>query len=289
MNKLLASAVLAAAVAIVPSMTRAADEQPAPNSGALSLSGGVDYVTEYFFRGVKSSPAGFILQPYGQLNVAAYKTDTFSITPYIGTWNDVQDTSFPVNASGTGKPSGKWFESDIYGGVTWGLPANFKLDTIYTLYTSPADEFKTVGELGAKLSYDDSAFWKDKAPFTLQPYAAYYWETFNDGGIDPRQYAELGLTPTIPLGQTKLTATFPIAFGFSPDGYYQNDSGSNAPFGYWSVGAFLSYPIPLAAKWGAWTITGGVTYIQDVADSAKNANNGDDNEWIGKVSLTFAY
>lgn len=292
MKKLFAAAALVSAL-IVPAMARA--DEPAPNSGNLSFSGGVDYVTEYFFRGYKSSPAGVIFQPYGQLNVAAYKGDNFSITPYVGTWNDIQDTKNATNKDGTGKPSGRWFESDLYGGVTWGLPANFKLDTIYTLYTSPADEFFTTGELGAKLAYDDSAFMKDhNVPFTLAPYVAYYWETSNEGSLADGsaglyQYAEVGLTPTVALGSTKLTATFPIAFGFSPDGYYFNSNGTNDPFGYWSAGAFLSYPIPVAAKWGAWTITGGVTYLQAVADSAKVSNNGADHEWIGKVSLTFAY
>jgi hypothetical protein len=287
MKKLFAAAALAAAL-VAPALVRA--DEPAPNSGALSLSGGVDYVTEYFFRGYKSAPAGFIVQPYGQLNVAAFKNNDFSITPYIGTWNDVQDTKLPVNADGTGKPNGNWFESDIYGGITWGLPANFKLDTIYTLYTSPANEFKTIGELGAKLAYDDSAFMKDhNVPFTIQPYVAYYWETFNDNNMDTRQYAEAGFTPTVPLGDTKLTATFPVAFGFSPDGYYIKDSGSNETFGYWSAGAFLSYPLPFPAKFGSWTITGGVTYVKDVSDSAQAANDGADHQWIGKASLTFAY
>jgi hypothetical protein len=282
MKKVLVGAALAVAL-IVPSMVRAADE-PAANSGALSLSGGVDYVTEYFFRGYKSSPAGFIVQPYAQLNVAAYSSDDFKVTPYVGTWNDVQDTTVPG-------ANGKWYESDIYGGVTWGLPHNFKLDTIYTLYTSPSDAFKTIGELGAKLAYDDSAFMKEhNVPFALQPYVAYYWETFNDTpDTDLRQYAEVGLTPTVPVGETKLTATFPLVLGLSPDGYYTDSDGSNDPFGTWSVGAFLSYPLPLAAKWGAWTITGGVTYVQLLADSAKAANNDDDHEWIGKISLTFAY
>ena len=290
MSKWLASVALTGAL-MVPVFVRAEEQAPAVNSGNLSVSGGVDYVTQYYFRGQLSSPSGVILQPYGQLNVAAYKGDTFSITPYIGTWNDVQDTSIHNDTPGT--PAGKWWESDVYGGVTWGLPANFKLDTLYTFYTSPSDAFKTVGEFGVKLAYDDSAIMKDKVPFTIQPYVAYYVQTFNDSGSDVAQYAEIGLTPTVPLGNTKLIATFPLACGFSPDGTYFNSDGTNASFGYWSAGAFLSYPLPIGAKWGAWTITGGATYVKSDAFSAKFAaydgTTKNNDAVVGKVSLTFAY
>lgn len=306
MKKLFASAALAAAV-VVPAFSMAdtpttavaapaapAAAEAAPNSGALSLTGGVDYVTEYFFRGYKSSPAGVILQPYAQLNVSAYKSDNFSITPYVGTWNDLQDSQNATQWDSASRPTSHWFECDVYGGITWGLPENFKLDTIYTLYTSPANEFATTGELGFKLAYDDTSLLKDKLPLTFQPYVAWYFETLNDGtlanGSDGLyQYAEVGFTPTYAIGDTKLTATMPIWFGFSPDSYYFNDSGQNDAFGSWAIGAYLTYQLPFAAKYGAWALTGGVTYEQMVAQSTKDANNGADHEWLGKVSLTFAY
>ena len=281
MRKVLASVALAAAV-IVPSLASAAEEEKAPNTGALSLSGGADYVSEYFFRGVKQTPAGFIVEPWAQLNVSAYKTDDLSITPYVGTWNNVQDTK----PAGTSKC---WTESDIYGGIDVGLPAGFKVGAIYTLYTSPSDAFKTSGELGGKLSYDDTEVMKKiGSPVTIQPYAAWYYLTFNDGG-GTNQYAELGLTPTVAIGDTKLTATLPIVAGFSPDGTYQKASGKNTGFGYWSVGAFLGYPLPLPAKFGTVTVNGGVTYIQDVATSARAANNNDGHEVIAKIGMAFSY
>lgn len=282
MRKVMLASVAMAAAVMASSLVHAAEEEKAPNSGALTLTGGADYVSEYFFRGVKQTPAGFIVEPWAQINVAAYKDDNFSITPYIGTWNNVQSNK----PEGTSKG---WTESDLYGGVDVGLPAGFKVGAIYTLYTSPSDYFKDSGEIGAKLSYDDTEVMKKiGSPITIQPYVAWYYLTFNDGG-ETNQYAEAGITPTMAIGDTKLTATLPIVAGFSPDGTYQKFSGKNTAFGYWSVGAFLGYPLPVPAKFGSWTVNGGVTYIQDVAFSAKAANDGASHEVVAKLGVALSY
>src|SRR5262245_7053171 len=56
-----------AAATPAPAAPAAAPAEPAPeavNKGKVSLSLGVDFVTEYFFRGISQENQGAIVQPY---------------------------------------------------------------------------------------------------------------------------------------------------------------------------------------------------------------------------------
>ena len=82
----------------------------------------------------------------------------------------------------------------------------------------------------------------------------------------------------------------PLALGLSVDDYYLDSEGDNELFGYGSVGLMASLPLKLPAKYGSWSVTGGVQYIQLFADSAEAANDGGtDYEVLGKVGLSFTY
>jgi hypothetical protein len=282
---------LSAALAAVPTAVLAQDapttaeaEAVDPNTGKLTLTGGIDYTTSYFFRGYNQEDTGFIFQPYVTVTAALVANDNFTLNGYVGTWNSFHEEKTLAAATG---PS-TWYESDIYGGLDF-VFGKFTLGTVYTFYTYPNGAFNTIQELGFKVSYDDTDFMKDKGFFALKPYAAIYFET-KDGNGTEDTYLEVGVTPSFALGDSGVTLSVPVVVGMSVDDYYLDDDGDNEFLGYASVGAFASLPLPFGSDYGAWTLTGGVQYIQLFADSAEAVNDGGtDYELLGKVGVSFAY
>lgn len=281
MKRLLRLAVMSVALAL-PTTMRAAEEK-APNSGGLAFSGGVDWVSAYYFRGYEQEDSGFIAQPYLTMSIKAYSSDQLSITPYIGTWNSFHENETLTDGSGPDA----WYESDLFGGVDIGM-GKFTLGAVYTFYMYPNGAFETIEEFGLKLSYDDTDAMKSIGiPFALKPYVAWYHE-IDDGNGTEDEYLEIGAAPSFPIGDTKFTLALPMALGLSTDGYYLDNEGHNDFWGYGSVGAMLSYPL-YSGKFGTWTLTGGVTYIHLFSDSLEAANDNDDNDWIAKVGIAFSY
>lgn len=290
MKKALLSIALGAVALATPSVALAQDESV--NTGGLSLVGNLDFMTSYFFRGYNQMDTGVIAAPAATVYIKAYESDNFLITPYVGTWNllDSKQTG-DTPPLGNGSDTDIWYESDWYGGIDWGFNP-FVLSTIYTIYTYPASSFNTVQELGAKLTYDDTAFMKDVGvPFALKPYVAYYYEVAgsnSDPTGDESQYAEIGIAPSFAAGP--VTITIPAILGMSTDGYYRDDDGSNELFGYTSVGLVGAIPLPFPARYGAWNLNGGVNWIQLYANSAETANDGGENYEIqGRLGIGFTY
>ena len=258
----------------------AADAEPAGNTSPLSLNAGVDFVTSYVFRGYIVSDTGFIAQPWGQLNYTAWKDDSLTITPYVGTWNDVQQNA----------PSGSssWYESDIYGGVDVGL-GDFTLGAVYTFYTYPGDGADEIQELGFKFSYNDARLMENTGiPIVFKPYAAWYFETSDPAGR--HQYVEVGANPSYKLKAIPVTLSLPLAIGLSPSGYYTNANGNNASVGYMSVGAYATYALPIPARWGSWSVYGGATWYEMAAHSTRTYNGEDADHWlVGKIGVSMSY
>jgi len=276
------------AMLAAPVCAYAEEEATDPNTGAFSLTGGADYVTAYFFRGYNQEDSRFIVQPWATLTASLLDSDNLDISAYGGAWNSVQARPGPGDSI--------LYETDYYGGVDFAF-APFTLGGIYTVYTYPGDAFESVQEVGLKFAFDDTATMeKVKVPFALKPYAGIYLEVDDDNGTE-ECYLELGLTPSFAVHE-KLTISVPVVFGCSIDDYYLDSDGDNSFLGYISVGLMASTPIPLPAKYGAWTLTGGVTYLYLAADSVEDLNdtpsrggigNGDDYMFIGKVGISFAY
>ena len=264
-----------------PAATTADD----PNTGGLTLTGGVDWTSSYFFRGYNQEDTGLILQPYATLTANLYDTDAFDINLYGGVWNSFHSRKTLADEPG---PSA-WYESDAFVGTDF-IIGKFTIGAIYTFYMYPNGAFETIQELGFKLSYDDTDTMKNMGVnFALKPYVGVYIET-DDGNGTEDTYAEIGIGPSFALGNTGITLAVPVALGLSIDDYYLDSSGDNEVFGYGSISLLGSIPIPMPAKYGAWTLTAGVQYIQLFADSAEAANDGGtDYELLGKVGISFAY
>ena len=85
---------LATALAIPAMATFAADqpEEPVdPNTGALTLSFGVDFTNAYFFRGIGQENQELLVQPWGTLAIALVDGDTFDMGISVGTWNSLHN------------------------------------------------------------------------------------------------------------------------------------------------------------------------------------------------------
>lgn len=289
MKKRLLSAAALAALALP--FTVRADE--GPNTGAVSFSGSVTTTTSYFFRGYNQEDIGYIVQPGLTLGVDLVETDDFTISGYVGTWNSFHSEQTGAGALGGGGGPDSWYEADIYGGIDFSI-GNFTIGTVYTFYTYPNDSFETIQEWGFKVAYDDASFWDEQfgLPIALSPYAAVYFET-DDGNGSEDTYIELGVTPsyTFKVSDAKIPVAFPVVLGLSGDDYYLDSDGDNEVLGYLSVGANVTYPLTfIPAKYGSFSVTGGVNWIFLFADSAELANDGGtDDEIQGYVTLGWSY
>jgi hypothetical protein len=280
---LAAYAALAVPTQLFAQDTAVAVEPADPNTGALTLSGGIDYTTAYFFRGYNQEDTGLILQPYVTITAAVASNDNFTLNAYVGTWN-----SFHEKKTATSGTNSSWFESDLYGGLDF-VVGKFTVGAVYTFYTYPNGAFETIQEIGFKVAYDDTEVLKNAGlNFALKPYVGVYIET-DDGNGTEDTYAEIGVAPAFSVGNG-ITLTVPLTLGLSLDDYYLDDGGDNETFGYGAIGAFASLPLGEAGRFGAWTLTGGVQYIYLFADSAEAANDGGENdEILGKVGVSFTY
>jgi hypothetical protein len=266
-----------------------AQEEPEaedPNTGGLSVSGGVDYTTAYFFRGYNQEDTGLILQPYATITGNVVDGDDVDVNAYVAIWNSFHEEK--TGFDGTGGPS-TWYESDLYGGIDV-VAGPVTVGVVYTFYTYPNGAFDTIQEVGAKVAFDDTSLWGgEDGGFALKPYAGVYLET-KDGNGSEDTYAEVGVSPSFALGETGMTLSVPAALGLSLDDYYFDDAGDDELLGYGSVGLFGSLPLPMPAKYGAWSLIGGVQYIHLFADGLEAANDGgEDNEILGKVGVNFVY
>jgi len=54
---------------------QAAAEPPDPNPGALTITGNIDFLNQYMFRGIQQNNTGFATWPAFDLGLAAYSGD----------------------------------------------------------------------------------------------------------------------------------------------------------------------------------------------------------------------
>ena len=266
-----------------------AEEPSGPNTGKLSLSGGVDVTTAYFFRGYNQEDQGFILEPYANIYLKAVDGESFKVTPYVGLWNSIHSEN--TLAATAGGPDA-WYESDFLAGVDFGFN-QFTVGLLYTAYTYPGGAFETIQELGAKLTWDDTDFQKGKLGFALKPYVGVYAET-SDGNGSEDWYGELGVSPTVYTankdGKYPVAISVPIVVGLGLKDYYFDDGGDEEILGYVGISGVVSVPLAfIPSDYGSWNVVGSVQYLYLAADSTQIVNHGDDWEIIGKVGIAFAY
>jgi hypothetical protein len=307
-RKVLNIAALAAALAI-PSFARAEDAKPAEaaapaapapaNTLDIHGSAGVTFTTSYVSRGLVLEDKGVIAQPYAELDLTVFKSDTIisSITPFVGIWSSLHSKHTDAGAAST--PSGatdtlpSWYEFDWYVGANVALNNNLTITTTYYEFLSPSDAFGTSHNLEFKLAYNDASLWDNK--FALNPYAKVFIELDGKAGNGSSEgiYYEIGLAPSFKLIDSPtypVTFTIPVTVGLGSNDFYAN----NESFGYASIGGTLSVPLAfIPSNLGAWTLSAGVTfyYLGEELDgfNVPLHRNEDHTEVVGSMGLGMTF
>ena len=277
--------------------TPASAQEPSdPNPGAMTVTGGIDFLNTYMFRGIRQDDSGLITWPYADLGFSVYSGDggLKSVGINVGTWNSLH--TGPTGSDNT--TNGKmWYESDFYATFGLGFGGGMSLGTTYTAYTSPNSMFTTVKEFAFKLGADDSAYLGRAA---LKPYALVAFEFDTDvgrgqadAGANAGTYLELGVAP----GYTGSAASisFPVKLGLSLADYYELNVGTadvpeyeDNKFGFFSVAGIVTVPIGGTTSLGAWNVHGGVEF-QALGDTTKLINGDDGSKIIGSFGIGFSY
>jgi hypothetical protein len=278
-----------------PSTTPAAPppaaEEKGPNQGRISLSVGVDWTTDYYFRGIRQETTDWIFQPYGELTFKLYEGPgpLSGVFLTLGTWNSFHGG--PTGDSGPNASPQAWYELDFYTKLGVTLFEDVTAAFVYTVYTSPNDLFKTVQELALSLSYNDA---KVLGPFALNPNMQLAFEVSGqaDAGSSKGVYLQLGVAPGLALFEKAaypVALSFPLTLGLSLSDYYEFGTGDDDTFGYFSAGATAAVPLKfIPAALGTWQAKAGVTFLV-LGDNNKRVNLGDRYEVIGTLGLALTY
>jgi hypothetical protein len=269
-----------------------AQDAKAPNTGRISLSGGVDFPTDYYFRGIVQETRDYIIQPYGDVTFKLWDgVPAFgNLALTIGTWNSLHGG--PTGVDGPNTDPKIWYESDFYTKVGWTMLEDLSAGIIYTAYMSPNDFFQTVQELALSLGYNDS---KLLGPFALNPSVLVAFEVKGqaDGGDHKGVYMQAGIAPSYtfaPESKYPVTLSVPLLVGLSLDDYYEFGTGDDSTFGYFQGGVGLAMPLKfIPATFGSWTIKTSVNLLH-LGGNVRDVNKDRDRtEIIGSVGIGFTY
>jgi hypothetical protein len=253
----------------------------------VAVTGGIDFTNQYNFRGIRQNTEGMSIWPFVDIGIPVFMGDggLKNVTINLGTWNafNTQIDDF-INLDGE-VTSNKWYEADLYATLGLGFGSTV-LSVNYTSYTSPANLFSHVKELGIKVAYDDSAALGTAA---LKPYALVAFELDDhqaDAGHHRGTYVELGVAP----GYTgaRASVSVPIKLGLSGHEYYEFATDDDERFGYFSIAGIVTVPI------GAHFNVHGGGELQVFGENVKNYNAfGDDGDsstaGIASIGIGFSF
>ncbi len=260
-----------------------------PNTGKISLSAGVDFTTEYWFRGIFQEDQGFIAQPYVDVGINIFEADDFSMDVYFGNWNSLHSED----------STGTWYEADMYVGFAFGLPAGFSADLSYIVLYNPNGGDAFAEEIDLGFGYDDAPLWESAGlDFGgLQPSALFAFETNagSDGDTtDEGVYFEFGIEPAftvIDSADYPIDLSIPVTFGFSVDDYYEfAGPGEGDGLGFADVGLVASMPLAfMPSDYGDWSVSAGVhlLFLEGTLESVDDTQ--DDFHVYGSLGISFDY
>ena len=242
----------------------------------------VDFLSQYFYRGYNVVSKGWIVQPAINFSYTVYDANGLTITPHVAGWFNLTEEKGPNDPQHLA-------EADLFTGVAFGY-SNFELLVDYNFQGYPSrfgiDEGSgQVQEVELVLSYDDSGHWPEGSAIAgIYPHVGYYREVEDRNDDDRNAYVEVGVEPTLrdfTLAGRAVTISFPLVVGLSADGYYTDASGGNETLGYYLAGVKASVALD-----SHWTIVGEVDYLKLEATSVLEANGGDADEVIARISIS---
>lgn len=247
---------------------------------------GVDWTTQYFFRGIVQEAEGLIVQPWVDFVFPLFEGENASFSLNVGAWNSLHD-----GASGSGTDGMTMhYELDAYVGIGVSFAESWSASATYVLLSSPNSAFGLVKEFDVSLSFDDSAFFGSESGrfHGVQPSVMIAMEIDgqSDGGTEEGSYLEIGIEPSFDLIQDDdhpVSISFPITGGFSLSNYFEGPDGEGDSFGFAQGGISLSTPLSfINTRMGSWTLSGGVSMLY-LGDHLEVINGGENSEII--VSL----
>jgi hypothetical protein len=260
--------------------------QAVPASAQVAVTGGLDVVNQYNFRGIRQNADGVSIWPYIDFGFTPFMGDGSlkTVGVNVGTWNAFHSEIDDFRNRDGETTSNKWYESDLYATVSFGFGAP-ALAVTYTSYTSPANLFSHVKELAFKISADDTAALGRAA---LKPYALIAFElgTFDvgvgqaDAGLEGGRYVELGVAPG--FSGARASFALPVKLGVSVGDYYELE-GEDHKFGFFSVAGLVT--VPMGSQFN---VHGGVEF-QALGETTEAINGGDASQVIGSIGLGFAF
>jgi hypothetical protein len=274
------------------------------------VTGGLDYATDYVFRGYRLQSGGLILQPFVTAAYAHHVSDDITLTPYLTLWQsfdldgaeEVELPSLSLVALGhcfglvegsTTRLHTATHQLELYGGVVTQI-GDLTLDGKYMLDSASGESFSSMQEIGLKVGYDLAGLWTDEPAaartFGLRPTAGFYFETVDHrGGEDA--YLELGLEPfwRCELWGARVGLSLPATLGFSLDDYYFDAQGRPEALGYFAIGPTVSVPLGLPPQYGTWFFTASMKYWHLAAENLVAINGGQNDRLVGQAGLGFAF
>ena len=274
------------------------EEEAGPNTGAVSLSAGVDVASAYYYRGIPQEDQGVITQPWMEIGFNLFTPEEGqdsgidSLDLAFGSWNSLHDNT-------SGNP---WYESDFYASLSAGLGGFLSASVGYTYLHSPnlGDFFSEELALGNKA--DDSNLFGGE--FGFAPFATLIFELdggsdgLGDGG-DEGILLELGVAPsfTADVRDLPVTLGLGVKVALNLGDYYETASGEDddETFGYLDIYPNVSIPLPLPARYGSWSFGGGVHFLvlgdsaAEIGDADFGVSDGDTFEVYTNWGITIEY
>lgn len=259
---LAAASLRLAATLAAPAALHAQDAAPPPSRlhGLVGLTFSDKYLTP---RGMIVQDEGLTIQPLllGFLDVYDGEPESFlsDITLVGGFWADYATDGLPESAGGGDT---HFVEIDPILGLSFGIGKNWKLDVTYTAFCMQILDIGTSHHLETKLGYNDSEL---LGAFALHPYLIYWQELDKKAtaaanfGVDSSFYFEIGVAPSVMLGDLKLEA--PMRLLLPDDEFYGETFGDSSTVALWEVGLKASLPIEMPPGYGFWTAHVGFRYM----------------------------
>jgi len=269
----------------------------------IKLGIGVASTSQYFFRGLLQENQGVIGNVWLQVDASLYEDagPLTNVAVFVRGWSSLHSGPSGTEV-GDSSSTDAWYENDVSFGLSLEIFDHVKGSGIYTIYSSPNDQFETVEEVVAKLELDDSFLWDDvnkSLPKSLkfngfQLYGLIAWETDgqHDGGLNDGIYAEIGIRPSVTWAAcdfADINIALPVRVGLSVFEYYETPTDTDSDFGFVEVGLEAEVPIKaVPEKFGAVSVFVAGNYLH-LGQNTRKINQGDAHELIGSGGLRYSF
>jgi len=289
----------------------------APASKIWTLNAGVDFTTDYFFRGIKRENQGLIAQPWIDVTIGLWDRQGPAVigddkTPgegfldrltwTVGSWNSLHTGPTGTRGDAPGlriDDPGLWNESDIYTSLNATFLERWQASVIYTAYMFPNEAQPATQEVAVGFGYDDS---KLLGAFAVKPNILFAVETA--GGADGEHgelgtYFQFSIEPGFKIVDSKdypISVHFPMTLGLSIADYYESAAGRDQTFGFFDAGVVFTMPLAfMPHQLGSWELKAGVhlitvgSHAAEIAGPAVTRGHGDDLDVVGTIGISMNY